>query len=110
MQENSEEFGILFQTIETDDNSILSLSLTKFDVAVVKFGQNKVLEVLEKAMTKPVNDYCNESIQSLPIYDRSSILQQESPVCVINHLVHRNVSWWVHSCIRSLEVNAPKHT
>ena len=69
MQENSEEFGILFQTIsiEADENSILSLSLTKFefDVAVAKFGQNKVLEVLQKAMMKPVNDYCNESINPI---------------------------------------------
>ena len=36
------------------------LSLTNFDLAVVKFGHYTVFEILEKAM-KPMNDYCKES-------------------------------------------------
>ena len=58
IQEHPEEFGSLFQTIGADENSVLSL--TNFDLAVVKFGQNTVFEVLDTAM-KPVNDLCKES-------------------------------------------------
>ena len=63
MQEHPEEFGSLFQTtittIEADkDSGVHATTLTNFDIAVIKFGQNKEFEVvLEKDLT-PINDYC----------------------------------------------------
>ena len=53
-----QEIGYLFQPIKADEDSVLSL--TNFDLAVVKFGHYTVFEILEKAM-KPMNDYCKES-------------------------------------------------
>ena len=94
MQDHPEKFGCLFQTIEVDEDSVPSLA--NFDLAVVKFGQNTVFEVLEKAM-KPVNDYCKES-NLCPFMIAASY--KESPVCVINHLLRRDLSW-VNDCISS---------
>ena len=76
IQDHQEEFGSFFQTFEADEDSEEDsmLSLTNFDLAVVKFGHCTVFEVLENAM-KPVHDYC----KSLPIYD-CSILQREPRV------------------------------
>ena len=99
MQEHPIEFGLLFQT-----NENYVPSLTNFDLAVAKFGQNTVFEVLEKGM-KPINDYCKES-NIYPFMIAASY--KESPVCAIHHLLHRDVSW-VHSCISSLEGITPKN-
>ena len=104
MQENPEKFGSLFQTIEANEDSVLLSSLTNFDLAVVKFGQNKVFEVLEKAM-KPVNNYWKE-FNLYPFMIAASY--KESPVCATNHLLRRNFSC-VKSCISSLEGTAPKN-
>ena len=103
MQEHPEEFGCLFQTIEVDEDSVPSL--TNFDLAVVKFGQKTVFKVLEKAM-KPLSDYCKDS-NLCPFMIAASF--KESPVCVINHLLRRDLSW-VHSfTISRMEGNAPKN-
>ena len=88
MQEHPEDFGSLFQTIEADEDSDVS-SLTKFDLAVVKFGHNKVFEVLDKSM-KPMIDYCKES----NLYPFMIVaLQKRSPLCAIHHLLRRDLSW-----------------
>ena len=60
-----------------------------FDLAVVKFGQNKVFEALEKAM-ETVNEYCKEFNLRLFMIAAS---YKESPVCAINHLLRRDISW-----------------
>ena len=86
--------------IPLSDNSVLSLSFTNF-LAVVKLGQNTVFEVL----MKPVNDHCAES-NLCPFMIAASY--KDSPVCVVNHLLRRDISW-VHSCIGSLEDNGPKN-
>ena len=106
MQEYPEECGSLFQTIEADGDSLENaiLSLTNFDLAVVKFGQSTVFEVLEKAM-KPVNDYYKES-NLCPFMIAASY--KNSPVCVINHFLLSDLSW-VNSYISSLEGKAPKN-
>ena len=107
MQEHPEEFGSLFQTIEQAyEDSSLHVSLTNFDHAVVKFGHCKVFEILEKTM-KPVNDYCKESNFS-PFMLAASYTAERSSVCVINHLLRRDLSW-VNSCIGSFNKgNEPK--
>ena len=87
---------------DSDEDSILSW--TNFDLAVVKFGQSTVFEVLEKAM-KPVNDYCKES-NLCPFMIAASY--KNSPVCVINHFLRSDLSW-VNSYISSLEGKAPKN-
>ena len=46
MEDHPEKFGLLFQTIKADENSVPRDSLTNH--AVVKFGQFKVFEVMEK--------------------------------------------------------------
>ena len=101
MQEHPEEFGSFFQrTIEADEDSgVHATSLTNFDIAVIKFGQNKVFEVLEKHMT-PINDYCKES-NLCPFMLVAS--QKESALCAIHHLLRRDLSW-VNECITSLEL------
>ena len=88
MQGHPEEFGCLFQTIEADEDSVLYL--TNFDLAVVNFGHYTVFEVLKKA-TKPVNDYCKES-NLYRFIIAASYKDKESPVCVINHLLCRDLS------------------
>ena len=61
MQGHTEGLGSLFQIIEADEDSVaLHYLLTNFDLVVVKFGQNKVMEVMEKSM-KTMNDFCKES-------------------------------------------------
>ena len=107
MQEHPEEFGSLFQTIEqAEEDSAPHVSLTNFDHAVVKFGHCEVFEILENTM-KPVNDYCKESNLS-PFMLAASYT--ESSVCVINHLLRRDLSW-VNSCIGSFKQGTePKHT
>ena len=56
MQGHTEGLGSLFQIIEADEDSVaLHYLLTNFDLVVVKFGQNKVIQALEKSM-KPTND------------------------------------------------------
>ena len=105
IQEHPEEFGSLFQTvpIEAERDSTI-LSLTNFDVAVVKFGRNKVFQVLEKAM-EPMNPYCNEYLWPFLI---AASYKDNNPACAINHLLHRNFSW-VNSSISSLKGNTPKN-
>ena len=102
IHEHPEEFGSLFQTIEVDGDSLLSL--TNFDLAVIKFGPSKVFEALEKSM-KPINDFCNES-NLCPFMIAASY--KESRVCVINHLLRRDLSW-VNNCISSWKGNEPKN-
>ena len=103
MQDHPEQFGSLFQTIEADEDSTQHVSLTNFDLAVVKFGHDKVFEVLEKAM-KPMNDYCKES-NLCPFIIAASC--KESTVCAIYHLLRRDLSW-INIWISSLEGNTPK--
>ena len=101
IQKHPEELGSLFQGIEgqTIERINYGLSLTNFDLAVVKFGQKKVLHVLEKSM-KPVHDYCKES-NLCPFMLVAS--QKESALCAINHLLRRDLSL-VNECISSLEL------
>ena len=94
MQEHPEEFGYLFQTIEVDEDSVLSF----FDLAVAKFGQNKVFEVLDKYM-EPMNDFCTES-NLCPFMIAASY--KESTVCAINRLLRHELSW-VNEYMKSLE-------
>ena len=98
----SEELGSTFQNIEGDVDSVIPS--TNFDLAVAKFGQNKVFEVLEKAM-KPMNDYCKES-NLCPFMIAAS--HKDIPVCAINHLLRRDLSW-VNSCIGGFEGNTTKN-
>ena len=111
MQEHPEAFGCLFQTIhaeeddEDDEDSALPTSLTNYDHAVLKFGHNKVFEILEKCI-KPVNDYCEVS-NLYPFMIAASC--KESRACVINYLVRRDLSWLNGSFLGSLEVNEPKN-
>ena len=104
MQGHPEEFGSLFQAIEAGENSTLHASLTNFDLAVVKFGYSKVFEILEKCI-KPVHDFCTES-NLYPFMIAASC--KESRLCVINHLLRRDLCW-VNSCIGGLKGNEPKH-
>jgi len=100
MQGHPEEFGSLFQKIEANEDSPSHASLTNFDLAVVKFGYSKVFEILEKCF-EPVNDFCIES-NLCPFMIAASY--KESRVCVINHLLCRDLSW-VNNCIVSLKGN-----
>ena len=102
MEEHPEAFGSLFQTIEAEENYVQSF--TNFDHAVIKFGQSKVFEALEKSM-EPINDFCKES-NHCPFMIAASY--KNSPVCVINHFLLSDLSW-VNSYISSLEGKAPKN-
>ena len=110
MQDHPEQFGCLFQTIEADEDSNedskeeAAQFLTNFDLAVDKFGQKIVFEVLEKSM-KPVSEYCRES-NLYPFMIAASY--KDSPVGVVNHLLRRDLSW-LNSYISSLEGSAPKN-
>ena len=108
MQDHPDQFGCLFQTIEADeedsDEEDSVPSFTNFDLAVDKFGQKIVFEVLETSM-KPVIEYCRES-NLYPFMIAASY--KESPVCVINHYLRCDLSW-VTSTIINLEGSAPKH-
>ena len=86
MEEHPEELGLFFQTTEVESSEN---SKTNFDHAVVKFGQNKVFEVLDKFM-KPVNDLCKES-NLYPFMIVASY--KESAVCAINHSLRNDLSW-----------------
>ena len=101
VEEHPEAFGSLFHTIEAEENSVLSF--TNFDHAVIKFGQSKVFEALEKSM-KPINDFCRES-NLCPFM--IAAYYKESTVCAINNLLRRDLSW-VNSWISSFERNTPK--
>ena len=98
MENHPEKFGILFQTIEADEDSVQDVSLTNFDHAVIKFGQNKVFEALEKSM-KPINDFCKNT-NLFPFMIASSC--KDSILDAIYHLLHRDLSW-VNSYISSSE-------
>ena len=100
MEDHPEKFGLLFHINEVVGGS--ALSLTNFDHAVVKFGQRKVFEVLEKAM-KPVNVYCQE--HNLCPFMIVASYKETSTLSVINHLLRRDLSW-VDNCRCSLEGNA----
>ena len=97
MEDRPEEFGSLFQIIPgaSGGDSVLS-SQTNFDHAVIKFGQKKVFEVLEKAM-KPVNKYCKEN-NLCPFMIVAS--NKESTLCAINYMLRRDPSW-VNTCSNS---------
>ena len=71
---------------------------TNFDHAVLKFGHNKVFEVLDKSMN-PTNAFCTESNLYLFMI---AAAYKESTVCVVNHLLRRDLSW-VNECMKSLE-------
>ena len=89
--EYPEDFGHLFQTIETDgDDSVPSL--TNFGRAVHKFGENKVLEVLGEAM-EPVNVHCRK-FNLYPFMIVAS--KEESPVCAIHYLLRRDLAWVIN--------------
>ena len=104
MQEYPEKFGSLFQKIEANEDSPSHASLTNFDLAVVKFGYSKVIEIMEKCI-EPVNDFYIES-NLCPFMIAASY--KESRVGVINHLLRRDLSW-VNNCIVSLKGNEPKN-
>ena len=77
------------------------VSRINLDHAVVKFGQKKAIEALEKHMA-PVNDFCERS-NLCPFMIVASY--KESSVCTINHFLCQDLSSWV-SGIGSLEVKA----
>ena len=105
-EDHPENIGILFQTrIEADEDSVPRvLSLTNINHAVIKFGQDKVFEILDKSM-QPINDFCTKS-NLFPFLIAASC--EESNMGVIHLLLRRDLSW-VNSCISSLEGNAPKN-
>ena len=96
MEDRPEEFGSLFQTPDASGGGSVLSSQTNFDHAVIKFGQKKVFEVLEKAM-KPVNKYCKEN-NLCPFMIVAS--NKESTLCAINYLLRRDPSW-VNTCSNS---------
>ena len=103
MEDHPEEFGFLFQIVKELENSLLSL--TNFDLAAIKFGEKKVLEVLEESM-KPVNDYCKES--NLYPFMIAADEESWSPLCAIYYLLRRDLSWVnVNNHFSSLEGKAP---
>ena len=83
--------------MEADEDSVVR-TLTNFDLAVVKFGHNKVFEVLDKSMMNPMNAFCTES-NLCPFM--ISAAYKESTVCVINHFLRRDLSW-LNECMKSL--------
>ena len=103
MEDHPEKFGLLFQTIEADV-SVPRVSLSNFDHAVVKFGQNEVFEAMEKSM-KPINAFCKK-YNLFPFLIAASC--KESNLDAIHHLLRHNPSW-VNSVIGSLEISAPKN-
>ena len=90
MQAHPEEFGFLFQTIEADEDFVALSLKTNLNHAVAKFGQDKVLEVMEKKFMKPINDFCKKS-NLLPFMIAASY--EESIVCAIYHLLRPDLSW-----------------
>ena len=95
IKEHPQELGFLFQMNE-EKNDVDALSQTIFDHAVVKFGQEKVLEVLEKyTKMRPIQDFCKES----NLYSFMIVASyKESAVSAINHLLRRELSWVNYSC------------
>ena len=90
IEEHPQEFGFLFQTTrEDEDEESPSPFQTHFDHAVIKFGQEKVLEVLEKHM-QPVNDFCKGSNLCPFMIVASS---KESTVSAIHHFLRCDLSW-----------------
>lgn len=87
MEECPEEFGSLFQTIEIDEDSLLSF-ITNFDHAVVKFGLIKVFELLEKSI-KSTYAFCKKS-NLYPFIIVAS--QKNSALCAINHFLRSDRS------------------
>ena len=60
-EDHPDKFGLLFQTrIEADEDSVPRVSLTNFNHAVIKFGQDTVFEAMDKSM-QPINDLCKKS-------------------------------------------------
>ena len=104
-EDHPENIGILFQTrIEADEDSVPRVSLTNFNHAVIKFGQDTVFEAMEKSM-KPINDLCTKS-NLFPFLIAASC--EESNVGAIYHLLSRDLSW-VNICSNILEGNASKN-
>ena len=104
MQEYPEKFGSLFQKIEANEDSPPHASLTNyFDLAFVKFGYSKVIEIMEKCI-KPVDGFCIAS-NLCPFMIAASC--KESRVCVINHLLRCDLSW-VNNCVGSLKGSESK--
>ena len=104
MEDHPDKFGRLFQTIEAGEDSVPRVSLTNFNHAVIKFGQDTVFEILDKSM-QPINDFCTKS-NLFPFLIAASC--EQSTVGAINHLLSRDLSW-MNSCISSLEGNASKN-
>ena len=86
---------------EAEENYVQSF--TNFDHAVIKFGQSKVFEALEKSM-EPINDFCKESNLCQFMIAAS---YKESTACAINNLLRHDLSL-VNSWISSFERNTPK--
>ena len=99
MQAHPDEIGFLFQTIEADEDFVALSLKTNFNHAVAKFGQDKVLEVMEKKFMKPINDFCKNT-NLFPFMIASSC--KDSILDAIYHLLHRDLSW-VNSYISSSE-------
>ena len=70
--------------------------------AVVKFGREKVIEVLDEYMT-PVNDFCRHS-NLCPFMIVASY--KESSVCDIYHFLRQDLSWVNGIDKHSVEVKA----
>ena len=84
---------------EEDEDESRSPFPTNFDHAVIKFGQEKVLEVLDEHM-EPVQVFCKGSNLCSFMIVASS---KESTVSAIHHFLRPDLSWV--ACIRALQAD-----
>ena len=103
IEEHPQEFGFLFQETREEEEESPSPFQTHFDHAVIKFGQEKVLEVLEEHM-EPVHDFCKGS-NLYPFMIVAS--SKESTVSAIHHFLCHDLSWV--TCISSSTLKKRKH-
>ena len=89
MEENPKEFGCLFHVSEDLDKRGSSPLKTNFDHAVMKFGQNKVFDVLDKHL-ESLEKVCIES----NLYPFMIVASSKySTLCAILHFLRRDLSW-----------------
>ena len=93
MEEHPEEFGCIFQPSDDIPDE------THFDRAVTKFGQRKVLDLLEKSM-RPVHQFCSTTNLS-PFMIAASC--KGSHISVIYYLI-RNLSLSVFRTLDSSSI------
>ena len=99
IEQHPQEFGFLFQKIREKEEENPSPIQTNFDHAVIKFGQEKVLEVLDEHM-EPVQVFCKGSNLCSFMIVASS---KESTVSAIHHFLRPDLSWV--ACIRALQAD-----